>query len=83
MRTAERDQAVTFAKEVSAYAAEATQQFEELSRTSTAQATRAKRLFDHVRLAERRIDEMDSDKQQYIAEGASPIHYGVCTLLES
>ena len=41
---------------------------EELARTSTAQVTQAKHLFDHVRLAERRIGEVDGEKQQYAAE---------------
>ena len=68
VRTAERDQAVTFAKEVSEYAAEATQNVDELTRTSTAQVTQAKHLFDHVKLAERHIDEVDSERQQYAAE---------------
>ena len=68
VKTAERDQAVTFAKEVSEYAAEATQKIDELNRTTAAQVTQAKHLFDHVKLAERRIDEVDSEKQQYAAE---------------
>ena len=32
------------------------------------QVTQAKHLFDHVKLAERHIDEIDSEKQQYAAE---------------
>ena len=68
VRTAERDQAVTFAREVSEYAAEATQKVDELSRRTTAHVTQAKHLFEHGKLAERRIDEVDSEKQQYAAE---------------
>ena len=44
VRTAERDQVVTFAEEVSEYAAEATQKVEELSRAASAQATQARHL---------------------------------------
>ena len=67
-KAAERDQAVTFAKESSEYAAEATQKIDELNRTSAVQVSQAKHLFDYVKLAERRIDEVDSEKQQYAAE---------------
>ena len=42
VRTAKRDQAVTVAREVSEYAAEATQKVYELSRATTAQVTQAK-----------------------------------------
>ena len=59
---------MTFAKEVSEYAAEATQKIDEPSRTTAVQVTQAKHLFDHVKLAERRIDEVDSERQQYAAE---------------
>ena len=44
------------------------EQVDGLSRTTTAQATQARHLFDHVRLAERHIDVVDSEKQQHAAE---------------
>ena len=67
-KAAECAQAVTFAKEISEYAAGATQKIDELCRTSAVQVSQAKHLFDHVKLAERHIDEVDSEKQQYAAE---------------
>ena len=67
-KAAECAQAVTFAKEISEYAAGATQKIDELTRTSAVQVSPAKHLFDHAKLAERHIDEVDSDKQQYAAE---------------
>ena len=69
VRTTERDEVVSFVKEVAEYAAEATQKVADLTRTSNAQVTQAKHLFEHVRLAERQIDEMDSEKQQYAVDG--------------
>ena len=41
---------------------------DEMTRTSTEQVTQAQHLFDHVKLAERHIDEVDSETQQYVAE---------------
>ena len=52
------------------YAAEATQKVDEFQRISTAEVTQARRLHDHVRLAERHVDEVDSESQQYAVEGA-------------
>lgn len=43
-------------------------QIDELNRTTAVQVTQARHLFDHVKLAERRIDEVDGEKQQYAAE---------------
>jgi peptidoglycan hydrolase CwlO-like protein len=39
-----------------------------LNRTIAVQVSQAKHLFDHVKLVERHIDEVDSEKQQYAAE---------------
>ena len=69
MRATERDQCVSLATEVAEYSAEAAQKVDEFTRTSIAQAKQAKHLFEHVRLAERHIDEMDSEKQQYAVDG--------------
>ena len=45
VEAAERDQAVTFAKEISEYAAEATQKIDELNRTTAVQVAQARHLF--------------------------------------
>ena len=48
-RASERDQAVSFAKDVDDYAAEATQTVEELQRISTTQVIQAQWLKDHMK----------------------------------
>ena len=50
-------------KDVVGYAVEAIQRVEELQRISTTQVAQAHHLQDHVRVAERHIDEVDSERQ--------------------
>ena len=69
-RAAERDQPVSMAKSVAGYATEATQTIEALQRRSSTQVAQSQHLKDHVRLAERHIDKVGTERQQYATENA-------------
>jgi tetraacyldisaccharide-1-P 4'-kinase len=62
-RASERVQALNMAKDVAGFASEVSQQVEELRRASGIQVAQSQHLKDHVRLAQRRIDEIDAENQ--------------------
>ena len=63
-RVAASYQAVIMAQVVARFAPEATQHVEELKRSSATQVAQAQHLKDHVRLAERHIEEIGAENQQ-------------------
>ena len=65
----ERDQAMSTARDLAGFASESSPKLDELKIISNTQVTQAQHLKDHVRLAERRIDEVDGEKQIYMQEG--------------
>ena len=58
------------AKDLAGFASKSSQKLDELQRIFSTQVAQAQHLKDHIRLAERRLDEVDGERQMYMQEGA-------------